>query len=67
MKSIVRFGEDVAGYPIPVLNEREIRAAAGLLFLAVFTSFWFAVLSQNFLPIKYVVLSSSLISSFGSW
>jgi len=55
MKSIVRFGEDVAGYPIPVLNEREIRAAAGLLFLAVFTSFWFAVLSQNFLPIKYVV------------
>ncbi len=28
-----RFGQDVAGYNIPVLNEREIRAAAGLLFL----------------------------------
>ena len=55
MKSIVQFGEDVAGYPIPVLNEREIRAAAGLLFLAVFTSFLFAVLKQNFLPIKYGV------------
>src|SRR5574337_606656 len=55
MKGIVKFGEDVAGYSIPVLNEREIRAAAGLLFLAVFTSFFFAVLKQNFIPIKYVI------------
>ncbi len=55
MKDLVKFGEDVAGYPIPVLNEREIRASAGLLFLAVITSFFFAVLKQNFIPIKYVV------------
>lgn len=55
MKGIVAFGEDVAGYPIPVLNEREIRASAGLLFLAVFTSFLFAVLKQNFIPIKYII------------
>ncbi len=55
MNGIVQFGDDVAGYPIPVLNEREIRAAAGLLFLAVFSSFWFAILKQDFLPIKYVV------------
>ena len=55
MKSLVQFGEDVAGYSIPVLNEREIRASAGLLFLAVFTSFLFAVLKQNFIPIKYVI------------
>lgn len=55
MTKIVQFGEDVAGYSIPVLNEREIRAAAGLFFLAVFTSFLHAILKQNFLPIKYVV------------
>jgi hypothetical protein len=52
MKGIVKFGENVAGYSIPVLNEREIRASAGLLFLAVFTSFLFAVLKQNFIPIQ---------------
>jgi hypothetical protein len=55
MEDIVKFGEDVVGYPIPVLNEREIRASAGLLFLAVLTSFFFAVLKQNFIPIKYVI------------
>jgi hypothetical protein len=27
------FGEKVHGYDIPVFNEREIRAAAGILFL----------------------------------
>jgi len=55
MNSIGKFGEDVAGYSIPVLNEREIRASAGLFFLAVFTSFLSAVMKQNFLPIKYVI------------
>ena len=38
MNKIVKFGEDVDGYSIPVLNEREIRAAAGLLFLLMWTS-----------------------------
>jgi hypothetical protein len=38
MSSIVKFGEDVEGYGIPVLNEREIRAAAGLLFLMMFVA-----------------------------
>jgi len=33
MNKIINFGEDVAGYNIPVLNEREIRAAAGILYL----------------------------------
>jgi len=55
MNSTIGFGEDVEGYNIPVLNEREIRASAGLLFLAVFISVMQAVLKQNFLPIKYVV------------
>ena len=38
MSKIVQFGENVEGYNIPVLNEREIRAAAGILFLFMFIS-----------------------------
>ncbi|MBI5472386.1 MAG: hypothetical protein HY961_08590 [Ignavibacteriae bacterium] len=38
MKKIFGFGEEVRGFSIPVLNEREIRAAAGLLFLALIVS-----------------------------
>ena len=55
MKKIIKFGEDVEGYTIPVLNEREIRAAAGILFLATFTSLMFILFKGNFVPIKYVV------------
>jgi len=55
MNKVIGFGEHVEGYKIPVLNEREIRAAAGLLFVAVFASLMQAVLKQNFLPIKYVI------------
>jgi len=55
MKKIIKFGEDVEGYNIPVLNEREIRAAAGMLFLATFTSLMFILFKGNFIPIKYVI------------
>lgn len=55
MNKIFRFGEVVEGYKIPVLNEREIRASAGLLFLAVFLSLMQVLFKQNFLPIKYVI------------
>lgn len=53
--SVLQFGEKVEGYNIPVLNEREIRAAAGLLFLATFLSLMFILFRENFVPIKYVV------------
>lgn len=36
--ALFKFGEDVKGYTIPVLNEREIRAAAGIFFLFIFAS-----------------------------
>lgn len=49
------FGEEVAGYGIPVLNEREIRAAAGLLFVLMFVAIMTAVLKHNFLLLKYAV------------
>ena len=53
---IFQFGENVDGYTIPVLNEREIRAAAGIMFLATFISLMFIIMSANFVPIKYVVI-----------
>jgi len=53
MKKGIKFGEIVEGYNIPVLNEREIRAAAGVLFLMVFISLMLIIFKENFLPIKY--------------
>lgn len=55
MKKIFQFGEQVEGYNIPVLNEREIRAAAGIMFLAAFVSWMFILFQDNFVPIKYVI------------
>jgi hypothetical protein len=55
MSKTIQFGEDVPGYTIRVLNEREIRAAAGLLFLATFLSLMFILFQGNFVPVKYVV------------
>ncbi len=55
MNKIINFGEDVAGYNIPVLNEREIRAAAGILFLMMFISILVVVLKEDFLLLKYAI------------
>jgi len=55
MATKLAFGEKVEGYSIPVLNEREIRAAAGILFLATFISLMFIMFGNNFVPIKYVI------------
>jgi len=55
MKPVIQFGENVEGYNIRVLNEREIRASAGILFLAVFISLMLILFKNNFLPIKYVI------------
>lgn len=55
MNKVVQFGENTEGHTMPVLNEREIRAAAGVLFLATFISAMFVEFKNNFLPIKYVL------------
>lgn len=55
MNKIIQFGESIDGYNIRVLNEREIRASAGILFLATFLSLMFVLFKNNFLPIKYVL------------
>jgi len=53
--TFVKFGEHAEGYDIPVLNEREIRASAGILFLLMFSSLMLIQFKGNFLMIKYVI------------
>lgn len=53
---LIKFGEDVEGYNIPVLNEREIRASAGILFVLMFVSLMQILFKGNFLMIKYVII-----------
>lgn len=55
MSKIIQFGENIESYNIRVLNEREVRAAAGILFLATFISLMLIIFKNNFLPIKYVL------------
>lgn len=56
MSKLLQFGEKVAGYDIPVLNEREIRAASGILFLLMFTTILTVGFTQNFTPLKYAIV-----------
>jgi len=55
MKTSLQFGEDVEGYNIRVLNEREVRASAGILFLLLFLSLMFILFKGDFLLIKYSI------------
>ena len=56
MRKFIQFGEVVEGYDIPVLNEREIRAAAGVLLLMMFISVMNAALIANFVMLKFAVI-----------
>jgi hypothetical protein len=51
----LRFGEKVDGFSVPVLNEREIRAAAGIIFLIMFISVLTVILKGNFILLKYAI------------
>lgn len=53
---VIRFGEKVTGYAVPVLNEREIRASAGILFLVLFVAFMMVLFNNDFLMVKYVIV-----------
>jgi len=53
---VIKFGEDVMGYKGPVLNEREIRAAAGIMFLVLLISLMLILFKQDFLLVKYVIV-----------
>lgn len=56
MSKIFKFGENVEGYSIPVLNEREIRAAAGILFVMMLISIQTVILTNNFTLLKYGII-----------
>jgi hypothetical protein len=56
MSRTIGFGEHVEGYDIPVLNEREIRASAGILFLVMFTALMLIIFKEDFILIKYVII-----------
>lgn len=56
-RKIFQFGEMRPEYPIPVLNERAVRAAAGILFLLGIISFMNAWLAGNFQPTRVFVVA----------
>jgi hypothetical protein len=67
MNRFFQFGEQVEGYTIPVLNEREIRAAAGILFVLMFLAILLVILRGNFLLLKYaatIFLADIVIRAF---
>jgi len=55
MEKVIQFGEHVEGYNIPVLNEREIRASAGILFLGLIISLMQILYKSDFLMVKYFI------------
>ena len=55
MNKLFQFGVKVEGYRILVLNEREIRASAGILFVMMYTSLMFVIFRENFALIKYTI------------
>jgi hypothetical protein len=54
MKKVKQFGETVEGYTIPVLNEREIRASAGILYFFMFLAWMLVIFKESFFLIKFV-------------
>ena len=56
MSDLINFGEKVEGYSIPVLNEREIRAGAGILFLLMFIAILNVIYTSDFTLLKYAVV-----------
>lgn len=55
--SIFQFGDMRPEYGIPVLNERAVRASAGILFFFAIVSFMNAWLMGNFQPTRVFVVS----------
>ena len=54
MKKVKQFGETVEGYNVPVLNEREIRASAGILYFFMFLAWMLIIFNENYFLIKFV-------------
>jgi hypothetical protein len=57
MSALFSFGERLDGYAVPVLNERAVRAAAGIVFFFAIVSFMNAWLIGNFQPTRVFVVA----------
>lgn len=57
MRSIFEFGEQIEGYEVRVLNERAVRASAGILFFLAIIAFMNAFLLGNFQPTRVFVVA----------
>ncbi len=57
MNKILGFGETMDEYAVPVLNEREVRASAGILFFFAMIAFLNAWLTGNFQITKIFVIA----------
>jgi hypothetical protein len=57
MGSVFEFGQKIDGYNVRVLNERAVRAGAGILFLLAIVSFMNAWLTGNFQPTRVFVVA----------
>ena len=57
MSALFGFGETVEEHDVPVLNEREIRAGAGLMFLVALIAFMNAWFAGDFVPTKLVIVA----------
>ncbi len=56
MSNVFVFGEQIDGYPVRVLNERAVRAGAGILFFFAMVAFMTAWLTGNFQPTRVFVV-----------
>lgn len=65
--SVVKFGEFVEGINYKVLNEREVRAGSGIMFLIGLVAFINGFILKNYVVLPYLsgfLLLSFLIASF---
>ena len=57
MASFLQFGEDHPDYSVRVLNEREARGAAGIMFLFAMIAFMTAWFKGDFTPTKLIIVA----------
>lgn len=57
MANIFQFGEDHPDYPVRILNEREARGAAGIMFLFALVAFMNAWFKGDFTPTKLTIVA----------
>jgi Domain of unknown function (DUF4395) len=57
LNNIFQFGENVEGYNIPVLNEREVRASAGIFFVMLFYGIMRVNFEADFSFLKFFIVA----------